>query len=192
MFYSTLTLRFDPSQSSFDQRPLDEFSKSREILSVREHFFVHGELPHLLLCISWRMPPSGSVRPPKAGEDWRGLLATQEASERFDRIRRWRNETAKKEGKPAYAILTNRQAAEVAALPAPTANALRAIEGLGPPSTRSPANWTISWPAGLLAKIEESSASCVHRNATPIRIVRAEAPFPMVGADSSPSSYGSG
>jgi len=61
LFYSTLTLRFDPVPSAFDDGPLALFSKSREILSVREHFFVQGEIPHLLLCITWRMPPAGSA-----------------------------------------------------------------------------------------------------------------------------------
>ena len=132
MFYSTLTLRFDPSSSTFDDRALSEFLKTREVLSVREHFFVHGELPHLLLCISWRMPPAGSARPPKPNEDWKELLRNPEQQERFDRLRRWRNETAKAEGKPAYAILTNRIAAEVAVLPAPSLTALREVQNLGP------------------------------------------------------------
>jgi ATP-dependent DNA helicase RecQ len=118
--------------SRFDDGALEEFAKSREILSVREHFFVHGEIPHLLLCISWRMPPAGSARPPTASEDWKGLLTTPEQKERFDRLRRWRNETAKKEGKPAYAILTNRMAAEVAVLPSPTVAALGHVPNLGP------------------------------------------------------------
>jgi len=132
VFYSTLTLRFDPSSSRFEDAPLDEFAKSREILSVREHFFVHGEVPHLLLCISWRMPTAGSARPPKPHEDWKALLRTAEQQERFDRLRRWRNETAKSEGKPAYAILTNRMAAEIAVLSSPTLAGLRDVPNLGP------------------------------------------------------------
>lgn len=132
MFYSTLTLRFDHEASRFDDAPLDEFTKSKEILGVKDHFFVHGGLPHLLLCISWRMTPAGSARKPKPGEDWKGLLTTPEQQDRFDRLRRWRNETAKKEGKPAYAILTNRMAAEVAALPSPNLAALATIDQFGP------------------------------------------------------------
>lgn len=111
MFYSTLTLRFDPVRGGFDDQPLDEFSRSRELLSVKDHFFEQGGLPHLLLCISWRMPPAGSARKPKPEEDWKALLTTPEQHDSFDRLRRWRNETAKQEGKPAYAIFTNRQIA---------------------------------------------------------------------------------
>jgi ATP-dependent DNA helicase RecQ len=79
------------------------------------------------------MPPAGSAR--KAGADdeaWRGLLTTPEAQERFDRLRRWRNERAKKDGIPAYAILTNRSLAEVAAIPTPALAAFAAVEGFGP------------------------------------------------------------
>ena len=99
---------------------------------MKEHFFVHAGLPHLLLCVSWRMPPAGSARKPEGGEEWRGLLTTPEASERFDRLRRWRNERAKKDGIPAYAILTNRALAEVAAIPTPSLAAFAGVEGFGP------------------------------------------------------------
>jgi superfamily II DNA helicase RecQ len=132
VFYSTLTLRFDPETSRFDDAPLDEFAKSREVLSVKDHFFIHGGLPHILLCVSWRMPPAGAARKPKSGEDWKGLLDTPEKQDRFDRLRRWRNETAKKEGKPAYAILTNRLAAEVAVLPSPSLTTLGTVDQFGP------------------------------------------------------------
>ena len=132
MFFSTVTLRFDPASGSFDDGRFDEFSKSKELLAVKEHFFVHGGLPHLLLCVSWRMPPAGSVRKPEGGEEWRGLLTTPEASERFDRLRRWRNERAKKDGIPAYAILTNRALAEAAAIPTPSLAAFAGVEGFGP------------------------------------------------------------
>jgi len=147
VFYSTLTLRYDPGSSAFDDAPLVEFTKSREILSVREHFFVQGELPHLLLCISWRMPPAGAARTPTAKEDWKGLLTTPEMEERFDRLRKWRNETAKKEGKSAYAILTNRMAAEVAVVPSPTLSPIGACRGgrcgwrWSRPRKRDPRRW---------------------------------------------------
>ena len=132
MFFSTVTLRFAPDTGSFDDASFDEFSKGKEVLSVREHFFEHGGLPHLLLCVSWRMTEAGSARKPKPSEDWKQALRTPEHQDRFDRVRRWRNETAKKEGLPAYAILTNRQAAEVAVLPAPTLGSLQTVDGLGP------------------------------------------------------------
>ena len=82
--------------------------------------------------MTWRPPPAGSARPPKGKEEWQALLTTVEQHDRFDRLRKWRNEAARKEGKPAYAILTNRQAAEAAALPEPTLAALRRVDGVGP------------------------------------------------------------
>ena len=132
MFYSTLTLRFDPARGGFDDQPLDDFSRSKELLSVKDHFFEQGGLPHLLLCISWRMPPAGSARQPKPEEDWKTLLSTPEHHDAFDRLRRWRNEAAKKEGKPAYAIFTNRQIAEIAVLPSPSLAAISELGGVGP------------------------------------------------------------
>ena len=132
MFYSTITLRFDPDRAGFDDQPLDDFSRSTELLSGKDHVFEQGGLPHLLLCISWRMPPAGSARKPKAEEDWKGLLTTPEHHDSFDRLRRWRNESAKKEGKPAYAIFTNRQIAEIAVLPSPSLTAVSELNGIGP------------------------------------------------------------
>jgi hypothetical protein len=89
LFYSTLTLRFDPASGSFDDARFDEFAKSKELLGVKEHFFTHGGLPHLLLCVSWRMPPAGSARKVATDDEaWKGLLTTPEAQERFDRLRR--------------------------------------------------------------------------------------------------------
>jgi len=82
LFFSTVTLRFDPDRGLFDDAPLDEFARSKEVLAVRDHFFTHGGLPHLLLCVSWRMPPSGSARRAKPDEDWRSVLATPEQQDR--------------------------------------------------------------------------------------------------------------
>ena len=71
MFFPTVTLRFHPASGSFDDGRFDEFAKSKELLAVKEHFFVHAGLPHLLLCVSWRMPPAGAARKPEGGEEWR-------------------------------------------------------------------------------------------------------------------------
>jgi len=52
MFFSTITLRYDPNCGRIDDKAFQEFAKNKEILSVREHFFVYRELPHLALCVS--------------------------------------------------------------------------------------------------------------------------------------------
>ena len=40
MLARVITLRFDPVLSSFDDGPLRDFLKDKEVLSIRDHFFV--------------------------------------------------------------------------------------------------------------------------------------------------------
>ena len=97
------------------------------------HFFLYRELPHLALCISWRMPEvKRSGGPRGRNEAWRKRLETPEEEERFERLRRWRAEKARAEGIPAYAIMTNLQLAETAHRHPASLSALMRIEGFGP------------------------------------------------------------
>jgi len=45
MLARVLTLRFDPSSESFDDGPLQEFLKAKEVHAIREYFFVRNGLP---------------------------------------------------------------------------------------------------------------------------------------------------
>ncbi|MFH1998515.1 MAG: HRDC domain-containing protein [Planctomycetota bacterium] len=132
MFFSTLTLRFNPDQGEIDDQRFQEFVKDKDVISVKEHFFLYRELPHLTLCVSWRQPEAGSRRINKPDETWRNLLKTPEDEELFDRLRRWRAEKAGKDGIPAYAIMTNVQLAEMAANKPRSKAALGTIKGFGP------------------------------------------------------------
>ena len=132
MFFSTLTLRYDPDTGHIDDGAFQDFARDKEVLSVKEHFFLYRELPHITLCISWRQPEAGSRRQPKPNEEWRTLLKKPEDEELFDRLRRWRAEKARKEGIPAYAIMTNKQLAETAVLRPGSKAALGKVKGFGP------------------------------------------------------------
>ena len=51
-----LTLAYEPSFAAIDARPLDAFLADKELLDVREHFFVVQQQPHLLCVIRYRVP----------------------------------------------------------------------------------------------------------------------------------------
>ncbi|MGE3881376.1 MAG: hypothetical protein AB7I19_20115 [Planctomycetota bacterium] len=58
-----LTLSFEPSLGSFDTRTLDAFLADKELLDVREHFFVVRDLPYLLCLLTYRVT---TARPDQA------------------------------------------------------------------------------------------------------------------------------
>ena len=43
-----VTLRFDPLLETFDDSPLQELLKTREVFSLRDHFFARNEVPLIL------------------------------------------------------------------------------------------------------------------------------------------------
>ena len=59
MFVSTVTCRFDLHRGTFDDTPLRAVSWDKDLLSVRDHFFVVGDVPHLAFVLVYRLvPPS--------------------------------------------------------------------------------------------------------------------------------------
>ena len=138
MKVKVLTLRWDDETGGLDERELEAFMEGRAVLEVAEHFFIHDKQPTLVLTLSYREePPEDARRGKGAGKDGaarpdprKGLDATERA--RFDALRVWRNEMAKREGKPPYLYLTNRQAAELARKPPSSLADLREVQGIGP------------------------------------------------------------
>ena len=137
MKLKTFTLRLDPETGEFDDRALVSFLEHREALAVYEHFFVHGGEPLWCVLVSFREPPRpGRNREKKQPKpDPRSELSEADRVV-FDVLRRWRNERAKVEGKPAYVLLTNRQMAEIARQRPEDMAALTAISGVGEARSR--------------------------------------------------------
>ena len=65
-----------------------------------------------------------------ARADPRAELGREEVA-LYDALRKWRNDRARHEGRPAYILLTNRQMAEVGRRRPMTLAALREIHGVG-------------------------------------------------------------
>ena len=132
MKLKVFTLRLDPATGAFDGSALDEFCKGREILDVREEFFVHEQVPTWALMVSYRedRQPGAVRRTQDPRTDWRATLAEDERP-LFDALRRWRGERAQQSGKPSYILLTNRQMAEIARRRPGSLAAFQEVQGIG-------------------------------------------------------------
>jgi superfamily II DNA helicase RecQ len=139
MRLKVFTLRYSPASEGFDDHVLSAFLADKEALSVHEHFFVHEQVPTWALLVSYReLTRPGDRERERAREqtvDHRAELGPDE-QRLFDALRTWRNERARREGKPAYLLFTNRQLAELVRLRPTTLAALHAIDGLGEARTR--------------------------------------------------------
>ncbi|MDA0746930.1 MAG: HRDC domain-containing protein [bacterium] len=112
--------------------------KDKEVLSVRDHFFVKDEFPYMAMVVTYNMlRPEAEVpasprrqQEKERREEWRQMLEEQDWP-LFNALRDWRNGQAKEEGIPPYVICTNRQLAEIAHKRPQSLNKLATVEGLG-------------------------------------------------------------
>lgn len=138
MLVRIFTLRFNPALGRFEDEEVRNFIKDKEVLSIRDHFFVKDEFPYLAVLVTYNLlrpeaePPSAAVRSSESErrEEWRKVLEEQDWP-LFNVLRDWRNQQAQTEGIPPYVICTNRQLAEVAHRRPASLNKLAAVEGLG-------------------------------------------------------------
>lgn len=110
-----ITLKFSSMLNAFDDEPLREFIKDKEVFSIREHFFIKDDAPYLAMIVSYSMPtqaPQQASGDSKRDESWRDMIAEADVP-LFNALRDWRNERSKKEGIPPYIIFTNRQLAAI-------------------------------------------------------------------------------
>ena len=133
------TLSFSSVLGGFDDGAVREFVKDKEVLAVRDHFFLKDESPHLVLVVTYNMPrPEQEISTRKSqvkegGRDREAWRKTLEEADwpLFNTLRDWRNGQAKEEGIPPYVICTNQQLAEIAHRRPLSLNKLAAIERLG-------------------------------------------------------------
>ena len=130
-----VTLRFDPVIGSFDDTPLRDFLKDKEVLALRDHFFIKNEVPYLVVLVTYaaqqpEAPPRGAAPGQSQKEDWRALVKAEELPF-FNTLRDWRAERSKREGVPPYVICTNRQLAAMVQARPQSLTRLADIQGFG-------------------------------------------------------------
>ena len=128
-------MRYNEALQGFPEDALKAVTFGREVLNVNEHFFVHGNVPHLTLVLSlgdslrYENAASYRLRDPNAPNPEEGM--TDDQKMRYRALKTWRNETAKAEGRPAYAIARNVQLAELVKTNPTTLSGIKEIDGLG-------------------------------------------------------------
>jgi ATP-dependent DNA helicase RecQ len=142
MRVKVVTLQYAPSLGGFDERPLADFVRDKEVLAVREHFFSVHDLPHLACLITYQestvpAPPAKQERKPGAKRgrgDLDALLAGLAPEDRvlFGTLREWRSARARKDGVPPYVLFTNRELLAIVRAKPRTPNALQSLDGIGP------------------------------------------------------------
>ncbi len=134
MQVKVFTMRYSPEAGGFDDAEMQRFLENKRVLSVTEQFFEHEKIPTWALLVSYRdlAPPAALPRPVEARGrvDWRARVPEPDRP-LFDTLRKWRNDRAKRDGKPAYVLLTNRQLAAVVERRPVSRAALEEIEGVG-------------------------------------------------------------
>lgn len=99
-----VTMRYQEGLQGFPEDALRAATFGKTVLDVREHFFLHGNVPHLALVLQLGDAPAyadaGGFRPrgPDAPDPAEGLTDAQRGVYRA--LRAWRNETARAEGRP--------------------------------------------------------------------------------------------
>lgn len=133
MYVKVVTLRYQEGVQGFPEAALREATAGREVLEVREHFFIHGNVPHLALVLMLGDGASSTGgfkrRNPNAPDPEESI--PEERRPVYRELKKWRNERAKADGKPAYAIARNVQLAEIVNKAPTSLAALKEIEGVG-------------------------------------------------------------
>jgi len=126
-----LTLRYQEGLQGFPEGALRQATAGREVLEVREHFFLHGNVPHLaLLLLLGDAPTDGyKLRDPNAPNPEDSLPEDRRPA--YRELKRWRNERAKADGKPAYAVARNAQLADIVRRAPKSLAELKEVEGIG-------------------------------------------------------------
>lgn len=132
MKLKTFTLHYQAEAGRFDDSELQEFVAGHDLLALYEHFFVREGKPvwALLLTYTERRQPGEARQPSDPRRDWRQEVPAEDRP-LFEALRAWRNDLARRDGRPPYVLLTNRQVAEIAQARPQTLAALQEIPGIG-------------------------------------------------------------
>lgn len=141
------TLRYSSTLGGFDEGPIREFMRDKEVLQFREHFFVLFDVPHLACVLTYQEPVLDEETRVAAGqlaaeqnasgrrEPWRGSGPPGNLSEPdraiWASLREWRSEAARSDGVPPYLVLTNRELTAIVLRRPESLNALGSIRGVG-------------------------------------------------------------
>ena len=127
-----ITLRYQDGTQGFPEGALRQATAGREVLEAREHFFLYGNVPHLALVLLLGDGPSTEGWKPRDPNAPNPEESVAEALRPLYRdLKRWRNDRAKADGKPAYAVARNTQLAEIVNKAPKSLADLKEVPGIG-------------------------------------------------------------
>jgi hypothetical protein len=148
-----MTFRYSATLGGFDDTALVDFTRDKEVIAFREHFYTVNEVPHLSCIVHYQdavvpqaalaaareiapraepqqQPSSRFQRRDGAPDPCEGMNENERAL--FNHLREWRSEQAHADGVPPYLILTNRQLVALVRKRPDSPTALGHIDGIGP------------------------------------------------------------
>jgi ATP-dependent DNA helicase RecQ len=145
MLARVITLRFSSLLEGFDDAPLRDFIKDKEVHALRDHFFTRNDVPYLAVMVSYSQAPiaapaavatGGQPARNKRDESWRHLISEDQVP-LFNSLRDWRSSRCKRDGVPPYVISNNQQLAAIVRERPQSLAALGRIEGFGEAKLRN-------------------------------------------------------
>jgi superfamily II DNA helicase RecQ len=127
-----VTLRYSDGLQGFPEDAMKAATAGREVLEVREHFYMHANVPHLTLLLIFGGDAPGAGR--NGGSTMKedpGKDLPESLRPLYRDLRIWRNDRARVEGVPSYTLFRNVQLAEICRLLPRTLAQLREIQGVG-------------------------------------------------------------
>lgn len=143
MLVKTFNLRLDSETLQYDDSILIQFSKENDVLSMKTQFFYYKEEPIWSVMVTYRKhsKPSELVKevyrkpeklmPSRKGENPPKPKMTEEQQKSYERLRIWRNETARTMGHPPSNLFNNRQLQEIVELNPKSVSQLTKVHGVG-------------------------------------------------------------
>lgn len=125
-----ITLRYNDGLGGFPEDELKKAISGREVLEVREHFYMYGNIPHITMLVMLGDKYLKEEGRRASGEDPVHTLPPH-LQKLYGDLRYWRNERAKKDGVPSYVIMRNSQIADICQQMPRSLTALKEIEGIG-------------------------------------------------------------
>lgn len=126
------TITFDSLTGEFNESPIREFLKDKEIISVSDYLFVRNEIPYLTLVVKYYpyRPEAHPGSQATGDTNWKEIVGEADMG-LFNLLRDWRSSRCKTDGVPPYIVMTNKQLAVIAKQRPQSLAELSKIEGLG-------------------------------------------------------------
>lgn len=126
------TLKFDSLSGGFNDEVVQVFTKDKEVISIKDHFFFKNEVPYLTLMIqyTWTRSNLNSEAVQTKSENWKQELSEADRG-LFDLLRNWRMKRSQKEGVPPYLLFSNAQLAKIVKARPQALAELAKIDGVG-------------------------------------------------------------